>query len=148
MYNKTPNMGINKSKIDSLFPDEVDGKEIDISQDLENEAVMMLGMYVKLIYNHDVFHSKLKKFYEKEKIPFDVEQTKESSSFVVFNRAFNYLNQINPLDKEVTFAVLDFDSKILTRTLEQSIIYFEELEEYEKCAHIHKFQKILKESKR
>jgi len=31
MYNKTPNMGINKSKIDSLFPDEVDGKEIDIS---------------------------------------------------------------------------------------------------------------------
>jgi len=44
--------------------------------------------------------------------------------------------------------VLDFDSKILIKTLESALIYFENLEEYEKCAHIYKFQKILKESKR
>ena len=105
-------------------------------------------MFTKLIVNHFVFHTKLEKFLKKEEPSYNVESTREASEFVVFNRAFNYLNQINPLDKEVTFAVLDFDSKILTRTLEQSIIYFEELEEYEKCAHIHKFQKILKESKR
>ena len=40
------------------------------------------------------------------------------------------------------------DNKILSEALESALLYFEEVEEYEKCAHIHKFQKILKESKR
>jgi hypothetical protein len=105
-------------------------------------------MFTKLIVNHFIFHAKLEKFLKKESPAYNVESTREASEFVVFNRAFNYLNQINPLDKEVTFAVLDFDNKILTKTLESALTYFEELEEYEKCAHIYKFQKILKESKR
>ena len=44
--------------------------------------------------------------------------------------------------------VLDFNSKLLSQTLESAIQYFEEEEEFEKCAHIFKFQKIIKESKR
>ncbi|MDB4378338.1 hypothetical protein N9Z41_01075 [bacterium] len=105
-------------------------------------------MFTKLIVNHFIFHAKLEKFLKKEEPSYNVQSTKEASEFVIFNRAFNYLNQINPLDKEVTLAVLDFDNKILTKTLESALIYFENLEEYEKCAHIFKFQKILKESKR
>lgn len=145
MYNKTPNMGINKSKIDSLFPDEIDGKEIDISQDLENEAVMMLGMYVKLIYNHDVFHSKLKKFYEREKIPFDVEQTKESSSFVVFNRAWSYISKID-LERQVDLeTIMDYKKDALLSTLDQGIEYFESTEQYERCAKLLKIKTFKKD---
>jgi len=142
---------MDKNKIFGLFDDSVGEDQTDQKNNLvvfNNSPYHKLGMFTKLIVNHFVFHTKLEKFLKKEEPSYNVESTREASEFVVFNRAFNYLNQINPLDKEVTFAVLDFDSKILTRTLEQSIIYFEELEEYEKCAHIHKFQKILKESKR
>ena len=85
MYNKT-NMSVDKNKIFSLFPDINDNVGDDISKDVSTEAIIMLGMYVKLIYNHDVFHTKLKKFYKDENIPFDIEQTKIASSFVVFNR--------------------------------------------------------------
>jgi hypothetical protein len=94
MYNKIT-MGVDKNKIFSLFPDIVGDIDIDISKDTSTEATLILGMYVKLIYNHEVFHSKLRKFYEKEKVPFDVEQTREASSFVVFNRAWSYISKIN-----------------------------------------------------
>lgn len=144
---------MNKDKIFSLFDDSSEAQEKVKEQKkslavFNNSPYHKLGMFTKLIVNHFVFHAKLEKFLKKESPTYNVESTREASEFVVFNRAFNYLNQINPLDKEVTFAVLDFDSKILTKTLESALIYFENLEEYEKCAHIYKFQKILKESKR
>ena len=144
---------MNKDKIFSLFDDSSEAQEKVKEQKkslavFNNSPYHKLGMFTKLIVNHFVFHAKLEKFLKKEEPTYNVESTREASEFVVFNRAFNYLNQINPLDKEVTFAVLDFDSKILTKTLESALIYFENLEEYEKCAHIFKFQKILKESKR
>ena len=144
---------MNKDKIFSLFDDSVDAHNQMKEQkkalaNFNNSPYYKLGMFTKLIVNHFVFHAKLEKFLKKEEPSYNVQSTKEASEFVVFNRAFHYLNQINPLDKEVTFAILEFDEKILTKTLENALIYFENLEEYEKCAHIHKFQKILKESKR
>jgi hypothetical protein len=144
---------VNKDKIFSLFDDSSEAQEKVKEQKkslavFNNSPYHKLGMFTKLIVNHFIFHAKLEKFLKKEEPTYNVESTREASEFVVFNRAFNYLNQINPLDKEVIFAVLDFDSKILTKTLESALIYFENLEEYEKCAHIYKFQKILKESKR
>ena len=144
---------MNKDKIFSLFDDSSEAQEKVKEQKkslavFNNSPYHKLGMFTKLIVNHFIFHAKLEKFLKKESPTYNVESTREASEFVVFNRAFNYLNQINPLDKEVMFAVLDFDNKILTKTLESALIYFEELEEYEKCAHIYKFQKILKESKR
>jgi hypothetical protein len=142
---------VNKDRIFNLFDNSVDENQIDQKNTLvvfNNSPYHKLGMFTKLIVNHFIFHAKLEKFLKKEEPSYNVQSTKEASEFVVFNRAFNYLNQIDPLDKEVIFAILDFDSKILTKTLESALIYFENLEEYEKCAHIHKFQKILKESKR
>jgi len=144
---------VNKDKIFNLFDDSVEAQDQMKEQKkalavFNNSPYHKLGMFTKLIVNHFVFHAKLEKFLKKEEPSYNVQSTKEASEFVVFNRAFSYLNQINPLDKEVTFAVLDFDAKILNKTLESALIYFENLEEYEKCAHIYKFQKILKESKR
>lgn len=144
---------MNKDKIFNLFDDSVEAQDQMKEQKkalavFNNSPYHKLGMFTKLIVNHFVFHAKLEKFLKKEEPSYNVQSTKEASEFVVFNRAFSYLNQINPLDKEVTFAVLDFDAKILNKTLESALIYFENLEEYEKCAHIYKFQKILKESKR
>ena len=143
------------NNIFKLFDDENTSKIVESTGELgdklkefKDSPIIKIGMFTKLIVNHFTFHTKLEKFLKKEEPSYNVESTREASEFVVFNRAFHYLNQINPLDKEVTFAILDFDDEILGKTLESAITYFETLEEYEKCAHIFKFQKILKESKR
>ncbi|MDA9309609.1 hypothetical protein N9Q43_00125 [bacterium] len=140
MYNKNT-MGVNKDKIFSLFPDTIEENNIDISKDISNESALMLGMYVKLIYNHEIFHQKLKKFYEQEKIPFDVEQTKESSSFVVFNRAWSYISKIDLNKEEDLDSVMSYKKDALLSTLNQGIEYFETLEQYERCAKLLKIKK-------
>tara|TARA_R100001509_G_scaffold92119_2_gene53221 strand:- start:532 stop:999 length:468 start_codon:yes stop_codon:yes gene_type:complete len=155
MYNQQylNSIKMNKDKIFDLFDNSSDSKSKTKEKKkalavFNNSPYHKLGMFTKLIVNHFVFHSKLEKFLKKEEPTYNVQSTKEASEFVVFNRAFNYLSQINPLDKEVTFAILDFDYKMLNKTLESALQYFQELEEYEKCAHIFKFQKILKERKK
>ena len=133
-------MGIDKNKLFSLFPDSEEEEGIDISQDINTGANIMLGMYVKLIYNHDVFHKKLKKFYEVEKVPYSVEETKESSSFVVFNRAWSYISKINLNNSEDLEAIMDYKKDTLILTLNQGIKYFESTEQYERCAKLLKIK--------
>jgi len=144
---------VNKDKLFNLFDDSPNTKSDIASQKkalavFNNSPYHKLGMFTKLIVNHFVFHAKLEKFLKQEEPNYNVESTKEASEFVVFNRAFNYLNQIDPLDKKVIRVVLDFDKKILNKTLQSALQYFQNIEEYEKCAHIFKFQKILKERKK
>jgi hypothetical protein len=141
---------VNKDRIFNLFDEgKKDIEEVKVSlNDFLHSPYAKIGMFTKLILNHFTFHEKLQKFLEKEEPTYNVESTKEASSFVVFNRAWHYIKQINIDDKETVFSILDFNPKLLNKAIESAIIFFEEYEEYEKCAHLFKIQQILKESKR
>jgi hypothetical protein len=145
--------GINKESIFGLFdvscntPDE-SVEVVKKLKEFKDSPTVKIGMFTKLILNHKVFHQKLDKFLKKEEPNYNTESTRESSEFVIYNRAWFYLNQVDLKNKEDIFAVLDFNPQILNSALESSLIYFQNREEYEKCAHIFKFQQILRESKR
>jgi len=139
---------IDKDKIFQLF---VDGKEINDDKtkseirDFMNGPFAKIGMFVKLIQNHEVFHRKLEKFLKKEQPNYNVESTKEASEFTVYNRAWSYIKNISVNDDEDLNAIINFEPKALLKVLVSSISFFEGYEEYEKCAHLHKIQKIVKE---
>ncbi len=139
---------IDKDKIFKLF---VDGKEIsgdktkDEIKNFMNGPYAKIGMFVKLIQNHEVFHKKLEKFLKKEQPNYNVESTKEASEFTVYNRAWGYIKNININDEEDLNAIINFEHRTLLKVLSSSITFFEIYEEYEKCAHLHKIQKIIKE---
>ena len=139
---------IDKDKICKLF---VDGKEIsgdktkDEIKDFMNGPYAKIGMFVKLIQNHEVFHKKLEKFLKKEQPNYNVESTKEASEFTVYNRAWGYIKNINIEGKEDLDAIINFEHKTLLKILSSSISFFEIYEEYEKCAHLYKIQKVIKE---
>ena len=145
---------IDKNKLFSLFgssdDDEFDEKksikefEKLVEEELE-QPMNKLGMFVKLIINHLVFHQKLKKFIDKESSgAIDLETTKEAASFAVFNRAWYYI--IDLKEKKHCQAVMDYKSGPLKQTLEEAIFYFESVEEYEKCAFLHIIQKLKEKS--
>ena len=145
--------GINKDNIFGLFEGDYDTLKNakDLSGKIENfnsSPTIKIGMFTKLILNHNIFHQKLEKFLTKEEPNYSIESTKESSEFIVYNRAWFYLNQVDMSQKEDVFAILDFNPKILNNALESSLLYFQNREEYEKCAHIFKIQQVLRESKR
>lgn len=136
---------MNKDKIFELFEGENEIKEMSSlnMEELMKTPYAKIGMFVKLITNHFVFHQKLKKFFEKEGTQFDIEKTKEASEFTVYNRAWSYVKQINLEDKYHIKAIQEFEPITFNKALQNSIWYFEDREEYEKCAHLFKIKKIV-----
>jgi hypothetical protein len=147
--NKLNSPELDKNSIFGLF-EEVPTKQIsEVKKKLVNikdSPTYKLGMFTKIILNHFVFHDKLQKFLKKEEPSYNVESTREASEFVIFNRAYSYIKKVNVSDKESIYAILDFNPKLLSSSLDSALNYFESLEEYEKCACIFKIKKILKES--
>ena len=121
---------------------------MELKNNLTHSSTIKIGMFAKLILNHKAFHVKLDKFLKSEEPSYNIEPTKESSEYIVYNRAWFYLDQVDLDKKEDIFALLDFNNDVLNNALENALIYFEGGEEYLKCAHIFRIQQVLRESKR
>ena len=139
---------VDKDKIFQLF---VEGKEITDDKTKEeiknfmNGPYAKIGMFVKLIQNHEVFHKKLEKFLKKEQPDYNVESTKEASEFTIYHRSWSYIKNIDIDNSDHINAIINFDNKIFYKVLNSSVKFFESYEEYEKCAHLHTLQKLVKE---
>jgi len=102
---------IDKDRIFELFG----GKKGDEPKDIEElitadtdflkSPMAKLGMFTKMVHNHEVFHKKLKKFFQQEKASFNAKETKEASSFAVFNRAYSYIKHLDMENSEHIEAV-------------------------------------------
>ena len=138
---------IDKDKIFKLF---VDGKEMSVDKTEDEIKEFMdgpyakIGMFVKLIQNHKIFHQKLEKFLKQEQPNYNIESTKEASEFTIYNRAWDYIKQIDIKNSGDTDAIINFDPKTFYSILNDAIKYFEALEEYKKCAHLFGIQNIVK----
>lgn len=138
---------IDKNKIFKLF---IDGKEVvgdkteEEIKDFMNGPYAKIGMFVKLIQNHEIFHKKLSKFLKQEQPDYNVESTKEASEYTVYYRAWSYIKNINTDKSEDIEAIISFDQKILFKVLDGALNFFESYEEYEKCAHLYKIKEIAK----
>lgn len=132
---------IDKNRIFQLFgnPDSENPAVNDLvnaKKDFLESPTAKLGMFTKMIYNHEVFHQKLKKFFQKEKQQYNANEAKEASSFAVFNRAWSYIRNINTNDTKHQDALWEFNSEPLYKALDQAIAYFESTEQYERCAKL------------
>tara|TARA_Y100000592_G_C5291666_1_gene231143 strand:- start:110 stop:562 length:453 start_codon:yes stop_codon:yes gene_type:complete len=141
---------IDKNRIFQLFGSPDDGKNnaikelVNADKDFLKSPEAKLGMFTKMIYNHDVFHQKLKKFFTKEKAPFNANEAKEASSFAVFNRAYSYIKVIDLDNPNHQDALWEFNPEPLLKALNQAIMYFESTEEYERCAFLVKIKEMKK----
>jgi hypothetical protein len=142
MYNKM----IDVDNLFNLFPEdgakEVGSKSTYI--DFKNSPIYWLGMYKKLILNHINFNKKVIRFFKEANSDLDIDDMKEAGEFVIYNRAWFYVNKVNIKDNWHVEAIEQYSDEYLDTSLELGISYFQELEEYEKCAHL---LKLLKKSK-
>jgi hypothetical protein len=140
---------IDKNKLFHLFDDTSDQETVSEVRTSLNDFIKSpfakIGMFTKLILNHFIFHQKLQKFLEKEEPTYNVESTREAADYTIFNRSWSYIKQIDVDDPDHIEAMLNFNPKIFNKALQNALWYFEAQEEYEKCAHLHKIQKLVKE---
>jgi len=136
--------GMDVNKIFNLFngdePESLREKaqQVDIALDYKNHPLFWVGMFKKLIQNHQVFNDQLLKFFEKLDEGLSTVDIDKAGEYVVFNRAWEYIQKVNPdnlVAQEALFRFADIHLKV---ALELSINYFQEYEEYEKCLHLQK----------
>jgi hypothetical protein len=95
-------------------------------------------MYKKLVLNHINFNKKVLKFFKEANHELDIQDMKEAGEFVVYNRAWYYIKNINVEDVEHLLAIYKYSDEYLDTSLALGISYFQHQEEYEKCALLKK----------
>ena len=129
----------------NLFPHSKDEeKSGEISTNIKITPQYWLGMHKKLILNHINFKKRAINFFSKSELELDIEDVQKAGEFVAYNKAWSYITMIDMNDEYHIDCVVRFGDEVLETSLELAIKYFQELEEYEKCAHL---LKILKKSK-
>ena len=141
---------MNIDKIFNLFngdePESLREKaqQVDVLLDYKNHPLFWVGMFKKLVQNHQVFNDQLLKFFDKLDEGLDIVDIDRAGEFVVFNRAYDYIQKVDPDNLVCQEALYRFADIHLKISLELSINYFQEVEEYEKCAHLKKNLEFIK----
>jgi len=142
MYTKM----INLDNIFSLFSanEELDGVNSEVQIDFSQTPIYWIGMYKKLVLNHINFNKKVLKFFKESNQELDIEDMKDAGEFVVYHRAWHYIQNVNIDVEEHVIAIKKYTDEYLDTALKLGISFFEQHEEYEKCALL---KKILDKSK-
>ena len=134
---------IDPEKIFSAF--ELPESEGEVYYDLQKTQVFKIGMFKKIIWNQKNVEDKMDKFLEMmpelaEKIDFDG----DAGEFVTHTRAWVYLKDFDITSEQGKDAALIFTDDYTITACGLAISFWEEREDYKKCAHIKKVQDFLK----
>ena len=132
---------IPKDNIFSLFQNE---DTIEVYENFMDNPYVKIGMFNKIIKNNTLFNIKFKKFLDSTDLNYDKDYIDSSSRFITFNRAFFYIKDIDIENLQHIDALKCYDFEDLILNVSTSISFFEEKEEYEKCAHLLKIKNFLK----
>jgi len=134
---------MNVDKIFGLFNDEEPdslkekAEMVDQLLNYKEHPLFWVGMFKKLIHNHRTFNKEVVSFFtrmENEELNlYDIEKAGE---FIVYNRAWFWVEKINILDGNCQEALLHYSDEYLETYLKFAISYWEETEEFEKCSHL------------
>ena len=102
-------------------------------------------MYKKLVINHINFNTKVLKFFQSTNQEFDITDIKEAGEYVVFNRAWSYISNINLKNDKHIDAIKHYSDEQFHISLDLGIKYFQKDELYEKCAILLKIKNKSKE---
>jgi hypothetical protein len=113
-------------------------------EDLKSSPIYYIGMYKKLILNHINFNKKLLNFFKKSNDDLDIDDLKEAGEFVTYNKAWSYVKNLEIDNPKHIESINYYKDEYLDTSLELGISFFQQHEEYEKCAFL---LKILNKSK-
>jgi len=132
------------NKIFELFDD--GWKNNDKNIELENykeTPIFKVKMFIKLIKNGGAFKNSVIDVFSKSNIGLDPEMIGDAGDHLMYSRAFYWIDLVDPNSDDYMGFV---DVGEFSRFLNLCLKHFEDIEEYEKCAHLNKFLIKLKES--
>ena len=99
-----------------------------------------MGMFVKLIINGTLFRKQLSNMFEgSNKIDIG-----NAGEFIMYNRAWYWIKDFNIEDSDWVESVKPYEEEEVVRACDLTILYFENLEEFEKCSLLLSIKKLFK----
>ena len=134
---------MNINKIFSLFKSPEEPEE-EISQiDLSDSPVIWIGMFKRLITNYETFAKQLIKFLGDANPDLDVIEIERISSYMVYDKAYNHLFKLDITNKTHLDCIHLYSDDMFKKTLNAAFVYFENVEEYERCIFLKRIQDIV-----
>ena len=113
--------------------------------DVKDTPEYKIGMFTRIIMDHMQFNDRVIEFFSKASNELEREDIENAGEFVVYHRGWFYIKGIDLENRRDWYALEKMANLKTLTAMELSINYFEEREEYEKCAHLLKLSKTLEE---
>lgn len=131
---------LDKNTLFSIFEqsDEAIYQEHNV-QDVLHNPYVLVGMVVNGVQNYNIMDTMYSRHYGNK-----YKNVQKDVKFKYFNKLYGYLKRIDFNNITEDFKIGEsFDRMNALQSLSSVLYYFENLEEYEKCAHIKKFLDLL-----
>ena len=126
-------------------PEELKAESKGFSKEIKESPAWKVNMFRRIISNHLGFQQKISLFFKQKNKNWGNEDSEEHTNFVVYNRAWHYIKDVDLNDKYYVMELIDHDPLELSYCLQLTLKYFENKEEYQRCAHLFKIIKFLEE---
>jgi hypothetical protein len=134
---------MNINKIFSLFKSPEEPEETISQIDLSESPVAWIGMFKRLIINYETFAKQLIKFLGDANPDLDVVEIERISGYMVYDKAYNHLFKLDIINQTHLDCIHLYSDDIFKKTLDAALIYFEGVEEYERCIFLKQIQDIV-----
>ncbi len=114
-----------------------DQEELDLFKDT---PLFKVGMFKKMIWNGLNFRKQIVQFFHKAEPEIGGKGIEEAGDYMMYTRAFFWIEQCNLEDNDWQIALEHYSDDKLIVSLKLCIKYFEEIEEFEKCAFLKRIQ--------
>jgi hypothetical protein len=131
--------------IDAL--DQYDLKaRIEFFDKYREHPVVWLGMFHKLVNNYNIYNKTLLNTFKTTFLDFNINDVNDAGEFIIYNKAYEFIRKID-VERDLDFTVLKNNSNIkVLQSLNYAILYFEDIEEYEKCSFLVKIKNIVEKN--
>jgi hypothetical protein len=139
---------MNLDNIFNTFSDDTPLQEKAALIMLQETQAFKLGMFKKIIWNQKDMNAKLEalKKHMPELVEYMTINKNEIDELITHTRAWVHIKDFNPTSEQGIDASRIFSDEHTVAACDLAINFWEEHEEYEKCAHIKKIKDLLKKN--
>ena len=131
------------NKIFKLFGSsdkEEEPKEVVEQIDLSESPMMWIGMFKRMITNYETFAKQLIQFFKSSEPSLDMEEVERASSYMVYDKAYNHLAKLDLTNTTHLDSLQLLSDETFEFVLNKALLYFESVEEYERCLFLKQVQ--------
>jgi hypothetical protein len=131
------------NKIFKLFGSsdkEEEHKEVVTQVDLSESPMMWIGMFKRMITNYETFAKQLIQLFKSSEPSLDMDEVERASSYMVYDKAYNHLAKLDLTNTTHLDSLQLLSDETFEFVLNKALLYFESVEEYEKCLFLKQIQ--------